>query len=93
MAKPLPRRRTPTPPAERDAFVKVRILGIRVIIGIVVFVAVGDFIDDVVFGNLYHPDATFYAWVTGLAVTFVTGVALQRSVATRENDEDEDGPD
>lgn len=58
------------------SFRRVRIAGVAIILGLVVFVTVADTIDGLFLGDHYHVDATFYTFLAGLMVTLLGGEAI-----------------
>jgi uncharacterized membrane protein len=80
-----------TPPRRNGSFTRVRVFGVAVILGLLVFVTVIDVLDGLFFGDSYHVDASFYTLLAGLTVTFLGGEAIGilagRADARRDQDE------
>ncbi len=73
------------------SFTRVRVIGIGVVLGLLVFVTVVDVIDGLFLGDSYHVDASFYTLLAGLVVAFLGGEAISilggRSEPRRDSDE------
>lgn len=80
-----------TSPRKNGSFTRVRVAGVMVVLGLLVFVTVVDVVDGLFFGDTYHVDASFYTLLAGLVVTFLGGEAIGilagRADARRESDE------
>jgi hypothetical protein len=80
--------------ASRDpnaSFRRVRVIGLTVIIGLVVFVTVVDAIDGLFFGDRYHVDFTFYTFLLGFATILLTGEALKEAVTRKDRSDNGNG--
>lgn len=79
-------------PDEKDALIRIRVIGVSVILGLIVFVTVVDAIDGLFFGDVYHVDVTFYTLSAGLIVTFLTGSAIEQAAKRKlGGNHDDDG--
>lgn len=73
------------------SFTRVRVAGVAVILGLLVFVTVIDVIDGLFFGDSYHVDASFYTLLAGLVVTFLGGEAIGLLAGRGGRDRDDSG--
>lgn len=72
------------------SFTRVRIIGIGVVLGLLVFVTVIDVLDGLFFSDSYHVDASFYTLLAGLVVAFLGGEAISILGGRAQSGRDED---
>jgi hypothetical protein len=63
--------------SDRNSLSTLRRYTVFVLLSLLIFVTIGNFIDDVFFGNTFQPEAAFYALVGGM----ITGLFSAEAIA------------